>query len=356
MQDVLFLNCGANNPRNSEGGFLGLPNGRILFVYSRYTGDSWNDHAAADLAMRESFDGGRTWTATDRILFEHGAARNLMSVSLLRLTSGRIMLYCCRKSDGANGSLNCVPFCAWSDDEARHWSPLHPVWKTEGFYVLNNDRVIQLRDGRIILPLADDHGGALFLYSDDDGETWRESPVLDIARTGSASGLQEPGVLELADGRIWSWMRTDTGCQYGTFSADRGESWQTPQPLPGFLSPLSPMSVRRNPVNGRLVAVWNDLSPRWGFPAPVYTSPGWVDSPTGGRTPLALAASSDEGRSWHGHRLLETDRERGFCYTAMFFTGDALLLAYCCGGRNGTIMLQNLKIRRLECDSTGELE
>ena len=33
------------NPRNSEGSFLQLKDGRIAFAYSRYIGDSFDDDA-----------------------------------------------------------------------------------------------------------------------------------------------------------------------------------------------------------------------------------------------------------------------------------------------------------------------
>ena len=35
----------AGNPRNSEGTFLELADGELIFVYSRFKGDSPNDHA-----------------------------------------------------------------------------------------------------------------------------------------------------------------------------------------------------------------------------------------------------------------------------------------------------------------------
>jgi len=59
---VLHLPPGDNNPRNSEGDFITLKNGRILFVYSHYTGKSSSDHAPAYLAGRFSNDGGKTWS------------------------------------------------------------------------------------------------------------------------------------------------------------------------------------------------------------------------------------------------------------------------------------------------------
>ena len=51
-----------DNPRNSEGDFINLKAGRVMFVYSRYTGTSSSDHAPAHLAARFSEDGGKSWT------------------------------------------------------------------------------------------------------------------------------------------------------------------------------------------------------------------------------------------------------------------------------------------------------
>ena len=187
----------------------------------------------------------------------------------------------------------------------------------------------------------------IIFYSDDEGETFREVPSWILPPQHSSNGFQEPGVIELRDGRLMCWARTDMGCQYLAYSTDKGMTWSEPCQS-NFLSPLSPMSIKRNPVTGTLVAVWNDLSSRWGFPPPRYVSPGWGEGSSGGRTPLVMAESFDEAKTWCNHRLLESDRNLGFCYTSMFFVGNTLLLAYCCGGENNTIMLQRSKIRLLE--------
>jgi len=52
METVLELLSGPGNPRNSEGSFVALKDGRILYVYTHYNGASWHDHASADLASR----------------------------------------------------------------------------------------------------------------------------------------------------------------------------------------------------------------------------------------------------------------------------------------------------------------
>ena len=89
----LELPPGPNNPRNSEGAFMPLKDGRIMFAYSRYYGKSGDDHATADIAARYSSDQGRTWTTNDEIIVKNEGGMNVMSVSLLRLQSGEIALF-----------------------------------------------------------------------------------------------------------------------------------------------------------------------------------------------------------------------------------------------------------------------
>ncbi|MCK5369224.1 MAG: exo-alpha-sialidase, partial [Cyclobacteriaceae bacterium] len=61
---TLRLEPKQGNPRNSEGDFIQLKDGRILFVYTHFTGGT-GDHASAYLAGRFSNDGGETWTNED---------------------------------------------------------------------------------------------------------------------------------------------------------------------------------------------------------------------------------------------------------------------------------------------------
>ena len=346
-QITLALTHGRNNPRNSEGAFVTLDDGRILFAYSRYSGRSGADHGTAVIAARHSDDGGVTWSRRDRVLVPNEGACNVMSVSLLRLQDGRIALFYARK----NSFLDCRLRMRVSEDEGRTWGDPVLCIPAPGYFVVNNDRVIQLRSGRLLIPAAyhrprldttemrgdafDRHGIALFYCSDDGGDTWHESDHWLALPVRSSSGLQEPGVVELGRGRVYGWCRTSTGRQWHFSSRDGGQNWSRPEPS-RFRTPCSPLSIKRIPATGDLLAVWNDWRQR---PA---------DAPQQ-RTPLASATSRDEGRSWRNTRLIEDDPERGFCYTAVHFAGDAALLAYCCGGR-GSGILQDLCVRRVPVD------
>ena len=358
METVLELLSGPGNPRNSEGAFVTLKDGRILYVYTRYNGTSWADHASADLASRVSRDGGRTWSDSDRIVVKNEGNANIMSVSLLRLQDGRIALLYLRKDTQPDGSVTCLPWLRFSVDEAETWSEPQKVVHFPGYCVVNNDRLIQLSSGRLLIPIGfhryasyrkeneivvtiDGRSIACFQYSDDSGATWQEATQWIYPPSAqSRTGLQEPGVVELRDGRLLAWFRTDQGCQYKAFSSDQGMTWSAAAPAPEFLSPTAPLSMRRCPRDGRLLAVWCDHSPYWKFARDPKLS--W------GRTPLALAWSDDDGQTWRDHRLLETDPAAGFCYIAIHFTDDAVLLAYCCGGEaRGTGVLQDSRLVRI---------
>ena len=46
------------------------------------------------------------------------------------------------------------------------------------------------------------------------------------------------------------------------------------------------------------------------------------------RTPFSVALSSDEGKTWRASKTLESDPKGYYCYTAILFLGDRVLLAY----------------------------
>ncbi|MBQ3126638.1 MAG: exo-alpha-sialidase, partial [Clostridia bacterium] len=88
-----LLPPGAGNPRNSEGAFLQLDDGRLAFAYSRYHGVGGNDHAACAICAVYSTDEGASWTDTPEQLVSAAdyGQENVMSVSLMRLANGGVI-------------------------------------------------------------------------------------------------------------------------------------------------------------------------------------------------------------------------------------------------------------------------
>jgi hypothetical protein len=102
------------NPRNSEGAFITLKSGRLLFLYTRFYGGA-RDESPARLVSLQSDDAGRTWSREPRVVVENQAGVNVMSVSVLRLRSGAIALFYLVKSS----LLDCRPVMRVSTDEAQ---------------------------------------------------------------------------------------------------------------------------------------------------------------------------------------------------------------------------------------------
>ncbi len=333
---VLLLEPREGNPRNSEGDFISLKDGRLLFVYSHFTEGS-GDNAGAFLAGRYSDDEGRTWTTTDEIILENEGDMNIMSVSLFRLSDDRIALFYLRK----NSESDCIPYIRISSDEAKSWGEARRCIPDDGYFVVNNDRVVRLESGRIIFPTSlhktpeSERSGIGMIrcyYSDNEGETWvrgQDAPNPNKATT------QEPGIIELKDGKLMLFCRTESGTQFISYSSDQGISWSSLQPS-NIKSPLSPASIERIPQTGDLLLVWNNNY------KPIHDG--------GKRTPFNLAISKDEGKSWEKIKTLESNPNGWYCYTAIEFVGDHVLLGHCAGDRAKSIGLATTQITRLNYD------
>ena len=352
-----MLRHGPGNPRNSEGAFVRLADGSIYLLYTRYRGESHHDDSTADLCGMISQDGGQTWVSLGTVVkSEH---MNVMSVSLLRLQDGRIALVYIQKSAiGNTWQVDCRPVIRFSSDEAKTWSEPQLITQVPSVYLtVNNDRLVQLRNGRLIVPASyfpyNDQktylrrGIGVFYLSDDGGMTWHQSRFC-YPPSWLNTGLEEPGVIELADSKLMGWFRTGGGCQYKSFSYDCGETWTDPVPAPEFSSPQSPLSMKRNPQSGELFAVWNDYDPYFYVPFETFRT---------SRTPLVIARSRDEGKTWGGKTVLENSPVHGFAYTAMLFNGNDLLLEYCCGGGNdSSSMLQISKINVIHINELNRIK
>lgn len=335
---VLKLKPSNGNPRNSEGSFIRLRDGRILFIYSHFT-DGSGDYASAYLASRSSDDDGKTWAQEDVNILPNEGGLNTMSVSLLRLQNGDIALFYARK----NSHKDCRPILRISKDEAATWSdPIECIRDQIGYYVLNNDRVIQLSSGRLIMPVSlheapgmewSDGGRLQTWYSDDNGLTWTAG--IEVENPDGVV-LQEPGVIALKDGKIMMFIRTDAGAQYLAYSSDAGHSW-SPAVRSDIPSPLSPASIKRIPSTGDLLMAWNN-------------NEGDDENIAGKRTPFNLAISSDEGKTWKLSKTIEDNPDGWYCYTAIDFVGDQVLLGYCAGDRRENNGLAETYIARIGVD------
>ena len=127
-----------------------LPDGRLMFAYTRYCGTEGRDASPAEIAGRFNTDQGRTWSPDDTILLPNEGKANVMSVSLLSMGNGDLGLFYMRK----DGPMACRSYLRRSRDGGQHWSDPVRVVQAPGYFVMNNDRVIRLGTGRIVVPVA----------------------------------------------------------------------------------------------------------------------------------------------------------------------------------------------------------
>ena len=301
--------------RKTEASIIELRDGRLLLAYSDFYTVSSDDAAPARISGRYSSDMGKSWTEPFTII-QNTAKKNVMSVSMLRLNSGEIALaYLYNESDEDGAVLFRT-----SRDEARTFSEPIKVSPRKSVWVMNNDRLVQLSSGRLLAPCQrlDDfptvtHSLTEVLYSDDGGKTWGESSSVDIRK--NHDGADEPGVVELKDGRILMFFRTALGAIYQSFSSDRGISWTEPEPMK-LEAPMSPSLIKRIPSTGDLLIVWN------------HSLPHAHDNVQKDRFPLSSAISRDEARTWENIRDFETDARYTYAYPSITFLKDRVLISY----------------------------
>lgn len=366
------------NPRNSEGAFLRLDDNTILFAYSRFKGHGYEDWGPSDLCAAVSRDGGRSFGEERTLLrCEDEKAVNIMSISLLEMRNGDIGLFYLVRHTRTKVQM----FLRRSGNGGKTWGDRVLCTPQEGFFVVNNDRVTRLQSGRILIPAArhqtgrlddapnceegeewvadreskpdgyfmDARSEAVFFYSDDDGYTWQaaEGKCCMPYLRNCTSGLQEPGVVELAPGVLWGFARTDLGRQYEMYSMDNGNTWTGAGPS-RFSAPNSPLSMKRD-RKGDIWAVWN--------PIPEYNGRETrTDIFTGGRTPYVIAVSSDNGKTFTKAMAFETKEDHGYCYCSIFFLEDGVLLGYNSGGPEDGSCLAKLSIRKILWKELEELQ
>jgi sialidase-1 len=315
----------AAHPRHDHQLIFPLTDERLLLIWSEYYANrptavgrtardeegGVRDDFPCRLSGKVSDDRGRSWSETFTVQ-DNLWGRNVKHPNLIRLQNGELALTFTAWESEQQRNV----FLKRSADDGETWSAPEQI-SEPGWYCTNNDHILRLQSGRILLP---SHGGpgfqfvrgnplySFFFISDDECASWRLS---SDSFSAPGRGAHEPSIVELKDGRLLCLMRTTQGCVYRAFSADGGDHWSTPEPTP-LQAPDSPPIVKRIPATGDLLVLWNDVYSNTNYP----------------RTPLTMGISRDEGETWERFKDIENRPDRDAAYTSALFLDDEVLVAY----------------------------
>jgi hypothetical protein len=295
-----------------------LPDGRLIALSI-----ARDENRQQTMQARYSTDNGHTWTAPEDLFQLPKKAGGFGMFEAMVDQQGEIhIVYLCDANSGRLFPKDpSMPSPAvdvleiWhvrSRDKLKSWNEPKSIRKGRNSDLLS---IIQMKNGRIVLPTNftngrswhKDRGGGFkeftlmgwfssgAMYSDDNGETWHESPdVFDVQTPDfQAYGAVEPEAIQLNDGRVWMLLRTQLGRFYESFSND-GARWSAPQPTQLYSSD-SPAGLLR--LKDGSLMLFSNASQRHPYGK-------------GARYVLHGAISRDEGRTWRGFREVDRDPHR----------------------------------------------
>lgn len=283
-------------PSLPAGPFVRLVDGAILSV------------AGNPARGYRSHDEGETWEAFD-IVPPDDRVRPGPTGALLVTTAGTVVLGFSDQGakhwtwdDGLRDAPGArLPTCAMrSTDGGETWCDLRKLH--EEWTGATRD-VLQTRDGRVVFTsMRMAHGPGrhtvLTYGSDDDGVTWEASNVTDLGGNGHHDGVTEGTFVELRDGRLLQYLRTNWGGFWRALSADGGRTWHPYGPS-GIAASSAPGLLKRL-ASGRIALVWNRPGPDDGDAVPLRGGHGvWSATPASNfREELSISFSQDECETW----------------------------------------------------------
>jgi predicted neuraminidase len=200
-----------------------------------------------------------------------------------------------------------------SQDRGNSWStPKELVAGDHGGRGPVRSKPLLLADGTWLAPASTELKGwnAFADRSRDRGVTWERTP--DFAQDGSTAmrgGAIQPTLWESPPGAVHALLRSRMGRILRSDSIDGGKTW-SPMRATELPNNNSGIEVVRL-ADGRLILAYNPVSQNWG-----------------GRSPLSLAISRDNGTTWKRVADVEDEPKAEFSYPSLALTKDGITLTY----------------------------
>ena len=244
-----------------------MPNGELWLFYK--VGKSVADWTGW---LTKSKDGGRTWSKGEKL--PNGFLGPIKNKPLL--LNDKLI---CGSSTEDNGWRFHVEIY---DLKTKEWQYVGPVESTQAYRTDMMPTPAEMQDPNYI----------------------------PVEGTKRPIDCIQPSFLQLKDGRLQVLMRTRNGKIATSYSSDEGQTWEpvTLTDVPNNQSGTDAVTLR----DGRHVLIYNNFE----------TLPGTKKGP---RTPLSLAVSDDDGKTWRHVLTLEDSPVGQYSYPSIIEGRDGTL-------------------------------
>lgn len=280
---------------------LRIPNTTELLGFIEARKYSCDDNGYVDLLLRRSHDNGKTWT-DPQMVYGNSTEKEWHTIG------DALPVY-----DAFNGKVHLVftrdnreAWLTHSSDGGETWEAPRNIsdvavrGQGNDFVGTGHDGGLQLKSGRLLVPMYGGGGDTSFvLASDDHGATWRIlGDVQNKPNEWAMAFVEEEGGNKLVgslrvhgQGFINSYVVRHFRAM--TWSDDGGETWSQPTTFKDIPEPVSGCegAMFRHP-NGKLYFSHPDDDHAWHWPLPRL------------RNIMRIKVSEDGGHSWRNHKTI----------------------------------------------------
>ncbi|HEX9889486.1 MAG TPA: exo-alpha-sialidase [Nitriliruptorales bacterium] len=301
----MFAAVDGQTPGGSHvAGITEAANGDLLFTFNGhwvegpYAETKWGDAPVTRVFLSRLEPGERTWTAPARV--DYPRPFQIHNAVLAGDGEGRLLQFF-TVLEGMDHTQSTLEVST-SADHGRTWSA--PTMVREQWGWMFGTRPLHMSNGELLVPVYRETSpnGAGFLVSSDGFDTWEVHPEQEQSWPGQPLAIMASTV-ELEDGHLLAFMRSNGGRILQTHSFDYGRTW-TPAVPTQLESPWARVALLKLD-SGNLVVAHN----------PHYSN----------RAPLQLAMSEDGGLTWPHTVLVETDPDNRFDYPYLEQSSDGFI-------------------------------
>ena len=293
-----------------------VPDGRLFMTWTV------SENKKPRIVGSFSRDGGKTWAEPEELINTPGLGDYDPNIIIAR---GEIQVY----STSTPLPQKLISYSeTWKTTrrfDGSQWTRPEKLPQIRKYLVGKIHVGLTLRDGTLVMPYSWDipaemdkpvtsegqmnlKSGALL--SQDNGRTWTPSGDIyaEPPKTSGFStlGVDEPAMVLLKNGEVYSLLRSADTWLYESRSGDGAKTWTVPKPSP-LQGHNAPAALWRLKGSGDVVVVWNN-SPR-------------------NRWPLDVAISKDNARTWSTPRTLSNPVGFQASYPSVTQTHDGIIVA-----------------------------